>query len=35
MAEQAREDTAGAAPVLAAHAAPYPKGVVLDKDGKP
>lgn len=38
MAEDAREDTAVAAPVVAAQAGEqpaYPKGVVLDKDGKP
>lgn len=38
MAEEAREDIAGAAPVAAAQVGrqhQYPKGVVLDKDGKP
>ncbi|KAM3426889.1 hypothetical protein NHJ13734_009215 [Beauveria thailandica] len=38
MAEEAREDTAGAAPAVAAQTGEqpkYPKGTVLDKDGKP
>lgn len=37
MGEENRDDAAGAAPVVATagEQTQYPKGVVLDKDGKP